>query len=273
MARRAASPARLALGIALLLPVLLWSLAPAPASAQTILNTERFQLFEVDGFHLSADLSADGSQGNSRFLNVSSSGIVGFRDESNWTRLIFGGKFLSDANRSILDNQYAQLRYSRLLSPRTRTFHFLQAQRNETLRLNRRYLAGTGIRYRVVGGDRSRTRLDAGTGLMGEWERLDPDAFDDPEVETSLRALRMANVAVLSHDLEGGARLVNILYVQPDIGEVRDIRILNDLGLLIPITSSARVTISAEWRYDSQPPGDLRRNDLSWSAGFGIDMR
>ncbi|TVP77477.1 MAG: DUF481 domain-containing protein [Gemmatimonadales bacterium] len=257
----------------LLLGALLLGITPATVQGQTILNTERFQLHEVDGFHMSADFSADGSQGNSRFLNTGASGIVGFRDESNWTRVIFGGKFLSDAERSILDNQYAQVRYSRLLSPRTRTFHFLQAQRNETLRLKRRYLAGTGIRYRVAGGDRGRTRLDAGTGLMLEWERLDPDAFDDPAVEFSVRTPRMSNLAVLSHELEGGARLVNILYVQPDVGDLQDIRVLNDLGLLVPITSSARVTISAEWRYDSQPPGDLRRNDLSWSAGFGIDVR
>lgn len=259
---------------ALFAAILLLGLLPASgALAQTILNTERFQLSEVDGFHLSADLSANGSQGNSRILNVSSSGIIGVRDDRHWTRVIFGGKFLSDTERSILDNQYIQLRYSRLLSPRTRTFHFVQAQRNETLRLERRYLVGSGIRYRLAGGDRSPTRLDVGTGLMGEWETLDEDLITDPDESNSLRALRMANLAVLSHELSQGARLVNILYLQPDVSAPGDVRVLNDLGLLIPLTTHARVTLSAEWRYDSQPPGDLRPNDLSWSMGIGIDLR
>lgn len=240
------------------------------AAAQTILNTERFQLAEVDGFHMSADLSIDGQRGNKEILNAGTSGIVGVRTPRHWTRVVFGGRYLSDADRAILDSRYVQLRYSYLVSERTRTFHFVQAQRNETLRLRSRWLVGSGVRRTVASGEH--TSFAVGTGLMGEWEEVSRDAVE-AGAATSARALRMANLAVLSRDLDSGARVLNILYVQPDVGALSDVRVLNDLGILVPITERLRATLSAEWRHDSRPPAALGKNDLTFRMGLGIDVR
>lgn len=262
---RAASPAVLLVCAACLCAP--WT---TPLDAQVILNTERFQLEEVDGFHLGADLSASLQRGNSEVLDASTSGMVGLLDGNHWVRLMFGGKYLSDADRSILDQQFTQLRYSYIVSPDTRTFHFVQAQKNETLLLRSRWLVGTGIRRAVI---RTRQgRLDVGTGVMGEWERLDTGRLG-PDDEASLDAVRMANLAVASWDFAGGASLVNILYLQPDLGELSDIRILNDLGLSVPITQHVRSTMSLEWRRDTRPPSTLERDDLSLRMGLGIDFR
>ena len=252
---------------ALLIPALL---TPTGTEAQTILNTERFQLSEVDGFHVSANLSASGDRGNSEVLNITSSGIVGVLAGRHWTRFIFGGKFLSNEERSILDNRFGQIRYSYIFSERTQSFHFVQAQRNETLRLRSRWLVGSGIRHTLVSGKRS--SLTVGTGLMGEWERLNADAVGEGE-PTESEALRMANQAIYSFDLDSGARILNILYFQPDVAEFSDFRVLNDLALLVPVTEHVRLTVSAEWRRDTRPPSELGRDDLTFSMSLGIDVR
>jgi len=243
---------------------------PLPGMAQTILNTERFQLREVDGFHLSADLTLSLQRGNRELLDLTSSGMVGTLRGRHWTRLIFGGKYLSSSSASLLDQQYAQLRYSYVLSPETQSFHFIQLQRNETLLLRSRLLLGSGIRRALLSGDR--LNLEVGTGIMGEWEELSEGklgAGDDP----SAAALRMANLAVLTVDFAGGARLLNIVYLQPDLSDFGDLRLLNDLGLSVPISSRVRSTVSLEWRRDSRPPSVLRGDDLSLRAGMGIDLR
>lgn len=250
--------------------ILSLALGAGPARGQTILNTERFQLAEVEGFHASVDFSVNGERGNSEVLNVASSGIVGTRAGRHWIRLIFGGRFLSDEERSILDSQFGQLRYSYIVSERTRSFHFVQAQKNESLRLRSRWLVGTGIRHTLFEGDHA--NLSLGTGLMGEWERLNADAVG-PDESRERDALRMANQAVYSYDLDSGARILNILYLQPEVGDLSNLRVLNDLGLLVPISSWLRVTMSAEWRRDTHPPSELERDDLSFSISLGIDHR
>lgn len=244
------------------------ALAP-PAAAQTILNTERFQLSEVDGFHLSADLSVDLQRGNTRLLDLKGSGILGTLEGRHWPRVIFGGRYLSNREVSLLDEEFVQLRYSYIVSPRTRTFHFVQAQRNESLHLRSRWLFGHGIRRTFV--DTGRARLAAGTGLMAEWERLDPELLG-PDDELSRNVVRMANVAVASVEVGSGARLLNVLYVQPDVSEPGDLRILNDLGLLVPITHWVRATISLEWRRDSRPPSTLGKDDVKLRIGLGFEF-
>ncbi len=260
-ARRLASA--LALGLAL-------STYPALGTAQTILNTERFQVEEVQGPHLSGDISLSLKRGNADVLDLSTSGMVGTINGRHWPRAIFGGRYLSDEEASILNDQFLQLRYSYILSPETRTFHFLQVQKNQTLLLDSRWLAGSGIRRTLV--ETEAASLAVGTGIMAEWERLDPEQLD-PREDSDAKALRVANLLVLSWDFDTGARILNILYVQPELADFGDVRVLNDLGLSAPLTDLIRATISLEWRRDSRPPAALSKDDLSLSAGFAIEIR
>ena len=260
------------LGPALLFAaVALTGLHPVSLEGQTILNTERFQLADVDeGLHISATLTGNGQWGNSRIMTLGTSGIAGVLSGSHWTRVIFGGRYISTEERAILDNRFVQLRHSYILAPELRTFHFVQVQRNESLRLRSRYLVGSGIQYALVQSEH--TTFSLGTGLMGEWENLSADGVD-PGTDARSRALRVANVAVLSHDLPTGARILNILYVQPDATAPSDVRVLNDLGLILPVSDRFRVTLSGEWRRDSRPPSVLRKDDLTFNVGVGIEVR
>jgi len=245
------------------------AVAPLHARSQTILNTERFQLGDVDGFHASVDLAASLQRGNKRVFDVSTSGMVGFVSGRHWPRIIFGGKYLSDDSRSILDQQFFQLRYSFIFSPDTQSFHFVQAQKNETLLLRSRWLVGSGVRRAFV--NSPTTQVAVGTGAMIEWEELEPGRIGSGD-QASTRALRMANMAVLSYAFDGGARILNILYVQPEFSDLGDLRLLNDLGLIVPLSSRLRSTISLEWRRDSRPPSTLEHDDLTLKAGFALEV-
>ena len=251
----------------LLLPLLL----PAPGGAQTILNVERFQLSAREGVHLELDLSGSGQAGNRRLLDARIQGIVGVVTEHHWPRLILGGRYLRQGGEEpVLDNQFVQLRYSYLFSRKTRSFHFVQVQRNETLRLRERLLVGSGLQRDFQ--PTEATSLSLGGGIMGEWEALDPDAVG-PGDEVNARVARMTVVGVMRHTLEAGPELVNIAYLQPDITEPGDIRILNDVALRVPLGSAVTMVLSSEWRYDSRPPSVLGAHDLSVRMGVTIAVR
>lgn len=246
------------------------ALAPGVAPAQTILNTERFQLGEVDGAHLTTSLSLTGRSGNSEVFIADASGIAGIHRPRHWTRVIFGGTYLSDGSRSLLDSRFVQLRFSWTARPRLQTFHFAQVQENETLRLRSRWLVGSGAQVDVIRGER--TSLTFGTGAMLEWERLDRDALR-PDEPTARDAVRMANLCVLRHETAGGVRILNIVYLQPRLDDLADLRILNDLGVSVPVSSHVRLTSSVEWRHDTRPPGSLKRDDLTFKMGAALDFR
>ena len=242
---------------------------PASVGAQTILNTERFQLDEVDGRHMSAEISLSFQRGNAHVLDASASGMVGTLRGRHWLRAIFGGRYLSTKKNSVLDAQFLQLRHSYVFSSATRTFHFLQAQKNQTLLLRSRWLVGTGLRTALV-----RTRrgaLTLGSGVMGEWEMLDTGRIAADE-DRSTSAIRMANLLVFSWEANRGPRFLNILYVQPDVTDFGDIRILNDLALIAPVTDQIRSTLSLEWRRDSRPPNVLKKDDLRLTAGLAFEL-
>ena len=242
---------------------------PAGAGAQTILNTERFQLDEVDGAHASGEISLSFRSGNAQVLDASVSGTAGTLAGRHWPRVFFGTRYLSTRKSSVLDAQFLQLRYSYVLAPAARTFHFLQAQKNETLLLRSRWLIGTGARTVLLASGRG--ALDLGTGLMGEWETLDPGRLGMDE-DRRTATLRMANLLVFSWEADGGPEILNILYVQPDLSEFGDVRILNDLGLTAPVTERIGLTVSLEWRRDSRPPAALGKDDLRLSTSISFEL-
>jgi hypothetical protein len=269
MGRPQRHSARLVAWCAAVLPLLM--LLPAgAASAQTILNTERFQLAEVRGLHAAVDASVSGALGNVRVVNASSSGIVGYRGARHWPRLIGGGRFLADRQRRLLDDRFLQLRYGYIFSERTDSFHFWQLQANRSLLLQRRMLLGSGARTALLHG--GTTSLHLGTGLMYEAEDRNPERLESDE-PASLRTWRLANQAVARHRLAGGATIRNITYFQPAVDRPADFRLLNELGLAVPVADPVNLSVTLEWRHDSRPPAALRRDDLAFRTGLRIDLR
>lgn len=248
-------------------------LLASDADAQTILNVERFQMEEVEEFHVGVSLSGSAQFGNTEVVNLRSEGIVGYRavEGRHWPRIIFGGSYLRQRGRAaILDNRFVQLRYSYRLSDRWSTFHFVQLQRNQTLLLRERELLGSGLRAVVARGER--TSLDLGTGVMIEREVLEADAVG-PGDQARVQTLRATNMGVLTYQLPSGARLVSITYFQPRLETPADFRLLSELGLRAPVTTVLGLTLSGNWRHDSRPPGALRANDIGMNVGLSIDVR
>lgn len=243
--------------------------AAAPAGAQTILNIERLQPRDVEGWHWGVEGALSVSEGNTEYADVLAGVVLGHRWPRDWVRVFTGLDYRSETGEGLEDDRYLHVRYNHSLSERWQTFHFLQLQSSHASLLQRRTLLGSGIRHRIVDGT---TTLDVGTGAMYERERLDGDrvAGDHP---VQPRAWRMANLLVVTRRLTESLRLIAVGYVQPDLSALDDLRTLADLSFLLALSENVDLAIRSEWRHDSRPPEDVERNDLVLRTGVTVSFR
>ncbi len=107
---------------------------------------------------------------------------------------------------------------------------------------------------------------------MYEMEKLhNPDTLNNEKANQSY--YRMANIMSIIYQLKSYMAIVNALYFQPDISNFGDFRIFNELSLTILITKYLQLNISSIWRHDSQPPLNLKRNDVNIQTGIVVKFQ
>ena len=236
--------------------------------AQTILNVERLQPGDVEGFHYGVEGEFSLARGNDETFDVLAGVALGHRWADDWLRVFLGLDYGSEAGARTENDRYLHARYNHWWAERWQSFHFVQLQASRTRLLRSRLLVGSGVRRRLVDG---RTTFDMGTGAMYERENLDAAAITDAH-PARMRVWRMANLLVGTHRLSETVRLVAVGYVQPRFDAFDDLRLLVDLSLQIALTDNVDLTIRGDWRRDTRPPGDVERDDVVLRSGFTLSF-
>ncbi|MBT8397385.1 MAG: DUF481 domain-containing protein [Gemmatimonadetes bacterium] len=243
---------------------------PSQGWSQAILNVEALQADETEAVHAEVSGRIRWASGNTDLFQFGGDLGLGVLGERHWIRVYAGLEHLEKNEKNILDNRYVHIRYNYRFSDRFRTFHFFQLQANENLFLNRRLLLGTGLRYRLLGG--AETRLEVGSGLMFEAERLDEGKLD-PGEEADTEVFRMANLIVGSGPIGEGNRWVTVVYYQPNLKGFEDYRLSGELGLVVRVVSSLDLSVTLTWRHDSRAPSGLDEDDVGLRTGFTYHIR
>jgi putative salt-induced outer membrane protein YdiY len=250
--------------------VLLALAFPSSGAGQAILNVEALQRREDERVHAEVSGRLRLASGNTELFQIGGDLGLGFLGERHWVRGYAGMERLEQKGKDILNNRYMHLRYNYRFADRVRTFHFVQLQANENLFLDRRFLLGSGLRARVLGG--SESRLEVGTGLMLEAERLNEGKLS-PGEDPSTRTVRMANLLVGSGPLGEENQWVTVVYYQPNVEAFEDYRLSGELGLKVQLVSSLQLDVSFNWRHDHRAPEGLEENDLGLRTGFTYHIR
>ncbi|MGW8265398.1 MAG: DUF481 domain-containing protein [Longimicrobiales bacterium] len=254
-----------------LLSTVLFALAlPVPGTGQAILNVERLQPGEVDGFHAEMNARLNLAGGNTDVFQAGGTLGVGFRAPRHWTRAFLGIDWLRKDDADLVDNRYLHVRYNYFFREEIRTFHFFQLQTNLNLLLKRRWLVGSGLRFQTLAGEGG--SVDLGSGLMYEAETLREEALEEGE-EARTRTIRLSNLLAASWDLTEATRLVAVVYHQPDVGRLEDYRLLGELGVAVEMTSALGLQVALDWRHDSRAPGSLKDDDLGLRTGITYRLR
>lgn len=258
------------LGLALDSGGLLLDVAPGgQVAGQTILNVERLQPGDVEGWHWGVEGALSVSRGNTKYEDLLAGVVLGYRWGDDWLRGFAGLDYRNQRGKKLERDRYLHLRHNHWLTQRWQSFHFIQLQTSHRNLLQDRTLLGSGLRVRLFGG---RTTFDLGTGAMYEREDLDPDRVTGPHPVES-RLWRMANLVVATRRLTESVRLVGVSYIQPAFSDFGDLRTLTDLSLLISLTDQLELAIRSEWRHDRQPPENVDADDFLLRTGFAFSFR
>lgn len=143
---------------------------------------------------------------------------------------------------------------------------FAQINYDRSQRLLFRWLAGGGMRLRLVSGPRAAVRL--GSALMYEYERLELDTAAVHPGET--RKARWSNYVSLRASSAAGARFIMTAYAQPDLGDVGDARVLVEGTAAAPLLAGVALTLTGWARLDTRPPDGVRRLDAEVRSGIAV---
>lgn len=142
---------------------------------------------------------------------------------------------------------------------------FAQLQTDEFTRLKLRSLLGGGARFSLLQ-DNERHTAYIGAGVFRSREKLDPLA-GSTTVEVDY-ATRINFYQVYQYRITDTSRVTNMVYYQPDVSEVSDYRLLEQLALKVDINRSLSLKVSVDVARDSRPPQAVKKTDTSYNTGL-----
>jgi hypothetical protein len=221
-------------------------LLPLTGNTQVInIETKRF-LNDTNGFVGRSDLNFNINQ---NVQQVMSFGInVHAQYQYNKHRLlgISDLALIKGANQDFLNNGYQHIRYSYKINKRITWENFIQGQYNLVLKLDKRYLAGSGPRFRII--KQKHFRLYAASLYMYEFQSQDQEKI----IQYNHR-----NSSYLTFNIDyTKINFTTTVFYQPLLNNFSNYRIATDSNLGITLNAHFNFRIGFNLLYDThQPPG------------------
>lgn len=226
---------------------LLCCLAAFPATA--ISNIEgRRPSPPKEGLSGQVELSANGKSGNVEEDRYGAAVNLILKDEKDTFFTLFSKARGETQGIKTADEAFAHARWMHQQTPHAATEGFVQWQENEFNRLLSRYLIGGGGRFQVLMVP-DHYSFTLGLGVLHEWERDDLTSFIDEN-----EAWRLNSYWVYKHQLDSGLNWHHTFYLQPNLEEFDDYRVLSELGLTVRLTGSLHLKLLYQLSRDSRPP-------------------
>jgi len=219
-----------------------------------IIDIETSRKEDLIGTKISLNLGFDGSSGTVDRTNYSIGTRFDFNNEV-WNRfLIFNYSRREKDERVNEDNTFFHIRFARKITSLIATEFFIQTNEKPLEKIEERNLFGIGIRLSPL------KNLRLGVGVFDENEkRIDLDERNTVRINTYLNYL---------FNISENTSFNTLIYFQPDIEDLSEIRSLLRLGLRVKATDSFFININYEYIHDSSPPiGTDKKNSI---YGFKI---
>lgn len=199
-------------------------------------------------------------EGNSSFFSQSSSYRMDWDTGSGNGFAVLSVSQKSSAQQRIVNRYFGHLRHAVVLSDSRWLEGFVQRELDEFLLLENRTLFGVGIRQAL------NENIFLGVGLMLEDETLSESKADEDD------DVRLNTYLSWKTPLSAFVHWRGVTYLQVDVGDVSDTKILTDQSLNFKITDRLNYRISTVLRYDSRPPGELKGTDIEIRNGIDIQF-
>ncbi len=234
-------------------------LAAVPCFGQVNVEDQRLGRKET-GFSGSARLSLEIERGNSELTEAKLDPRFVYRlNRSQWF-ILNSYSFAETDEGRFINEGFTHFRYNYDLSRTVVLEALLQTQYDREQDLRRRYLAGAGFRFELMGKKKMALAIGV-TGMYEHEELIDGTIIETPR-NSDYMALRLSGNEY--------STLSNTVYFQPAFDDIGDVRVLNNLELSLALSKWLALTTSMEYRYDSEPPAGVKEYDISLKNGVTV---
>ena len=136
---------------------------------------------------------------------------------------------------------------------------FTQYGFNDFLLMKQRKLFGSGFRYKVL--EQKKMNGFLGVGVMKEEEQYDLESNENKSL------VRSTNYFTWQIQISDNASLENTAYYQLDISRSSDNRLLYDGDLNVELNDKLTITLTLNYRHDSEPHGSLGKSYIQLKNG------
>lgn len=233
-------------------------------ASHAIVNVSDLHLKEYQpGFsgNVAATLSSLSGNSNTQEYELGSS--LRWIQASHSHFLLMDRSYGESQSSPYVDKDFIHMRNIWQRSPGFAWELFLQTEQDQFARLSARHLLGAGARftYRFGGG-----KLHLGSGLFQEEETL----FDSGSTsDAGTRVLNRANIyLVLTFKLDKKLQLVSSIYLQPDLKNTVDYRLLEQASLKYTLNKAVSLKLSLDIKRDNAPPQTVNSTDSGLKLGL-----
>lgn len=234
-------------------------------------NTEALRKDNFNGFNFRIGFGTKFKSGNSESSQFSGGLRCDYLYNDIYTFCVLNSEYGDSKSGKFTNKGFVHLRTIFSLDKTYDIEAFTQEEYDEFILLNKRFLAGSGMRFNLINSvdsiQKSQKYLfSIGSGAMYEYEKINQDI--DPISKT----VRWTNYISLAYKPENNLRLILTSYYQPSLKDFKDFRILSDASLEVGITKSLKFLTKLVYRYDNQPPIGLKKYDLDLQNSLTLEF-
>jgi len=229
-------------------------------------NTEKFRSAKVDtsGWGFDAQLEYLLRRGNVELQEGEAEIVLRYAGVSAKNYLIVKGDVGWQGQQRFSNNMLLHTRHVRPFGKKWNGEFFAQIDYAKERLLDRRFIFGAGVSYNIFGTWR------IAMALMHEEERYGLPATALHPRESSVN--RLSSFVVWRPQFKPYLRGAFVVYYQPQLDDFNDIRVLAEGTLFVSLSDAVSLTIESNYRFDREPPDNIRDFDFSTKLGLAISL-
>jgi putative salt-induced outer membrane protein YdiY len=235
-------------------------------AAHAIVNIESLRQNETqEGYTGTVNISVDGESGNTEKFGVNAGGRLQWHGGTITNFAILRYAYSETSGLQDTNKLFIHARHIRQITAKTAYEGFVQAERNKFARLSFRGLIGGGTRL-TLSEKPDVESVHLGLGGFFSREILESKAGTTDGGEQNI--WRLNSYINYLHHFNEQVSVLSTTYLQPDVENFSDYRLLEEATLNVKMTNSLSINLSLDLTRDSKPPQLVKKTDAMYSSGI-----
>jgi hypothetical protein len=231
--------------------------------AQQVIHIENKRMCtKEDGFSGNAEVAANFIQNVNNIFQSTAISQMQYKKGSKSFLLLSGFNYTLFNKKKIVNDAFGHLRFNQKITEIITAEAFIQGQYNEIIKIESRYLAGAGFRFKLI--EKEKVKLFVGSLYMRERETELTDRVNLHH--------RISNYASIGFPITEQITIDFISYYQPDIQNPADFRISGEAIMEMRLNKKLSFRFAHSLFRDSNPPEGIRKTFYNFRNGLKLDF-